>query len=103
MAALQLKPGARFDPAAFEAFLAGQADLGTKQAPSFVRVVADMPLGHTHKIQKRQLRAEGWDVGDPVWWRPGRTGPYRKLERTDADALRAEFERAGRAHLLGRA
>jgi fatty-acyl-CoA synthase len=100
MAALQLRPGARFDPAAFGAFLAGQADLGTKQAPRFVRVVEALPLGHTHKIQKRQLRAEGWNVADPVWWRPAKTESYRRFEPADAAALRAQFERAGRAHVV---
>jgi fatty-acyl-CoA synthase len=100
MAALELKPGASFDPAAFGEFLASQPDLGTKQAPRFVRVVESLPLGHTNKILKRQLRAEGWQVSDPVWWRPGKSGPYRRLEAADAAALRAEFESAGRAHLL---
>jgi fatty-acyl-CoA synthase len=103
MAALELKPGARFDPLAFEKFLARQADLGTKHAPRFVRVVASLPLGHTNKIQKRQLRAEGWQVADPVWWRPGKTGPYRLLSSADAQELRRQFERSGRTHLLASA
>ena len=38
-----------------------------------------------------RLRAEGWDVADPVWWRPERTGDYRPLDDADAEALRAAF------------
>jgi fatty-acyl-CoA synthase len=103
MATLQLKPGVSFDPAAFAEFLSRQADLGTKHAPRFVRVARELPLGATNKIQKRQLRAEGWQVADPVWWRPEKTGPYRRLEPADLAALRAQFEAAGRAHVLGNA
>ncbi|HND14431.1 MAG TPA: AMP-binding protein, partial [Pseudomonadales bacterium] len=39
MAALQLRPGARFDAAEFERFLAAQTDFGTKWMPAFVRVM----------------------------------------------------------------
>src|SRR5207245_11372693 len=44
MAALQLRPGATFDPEGFAAFLAAQPDLGTKWAPRFVRVAATLPV-----------------------------------------------------------
>ena len=43
MAALQLRPGAVFDPDAFATFLAAQPDLGTKWAPRFVRVSERLP------------------------------------------------------------
>src|SRR6202042_3598982 len=43
MAALELLPGNVFSPEGFRAFLAAQPDLGTKWAPSFVRVVAQLP------------------------------------------------------------
>ena len=39
MAALTLRAGAAFDPAAFAAFLRAQPDLGTKMAPRFVRIL----------------------------------------------------------------
>jgi fatty-acyl-CoA synthase len=101
MAALQLRPGARFDAGSFDSFLTEQADLGTKWTPRFVRVVESLPLGHTHKILKRELRAQGWDVADPVWWKPEKGAAYRPFTRADAAALRAGLERHARAHLLG--
>src|SRR4051812_2601650 len=76
MAALKLKPGATFDPEEFAAFLAEQADLGTKWAPRYVRVVDDLPLTPTNKVLKRQLRNEALDVADPIWKRPDRELAY---------------------------
>ena len=52
MAALQLAPGRRFDPDAFAAFLQVQDDLGTKWAPTFVRIVDALP--HHRDEQDRQ-------------------------------------------------
>ncbi len=84
--------GAGFDPAGLDAFLDEQADLGTKWAPRYVRLVDALPATPTNKVLKRELRAEGWDVADPVWWRPERSGPYRLLDDEAADDLRARFE-----------
>ncbi|MFC6881268.1 AMP-binding protein [Actinomadura yumaensis] len=110
MAALELRdapggpggPGAAdgFDPAAFAAFLAAQPDLGTKWAPRFVRIVPAMPLTATGKVDKRPLRRDRWEAGDPVWWRPGRDLAYEPLDAGRAAALRAEFEANGRAVVL---
>jgi acyl-CoA synthetase (AMP-forming)/AMP-acid ligase II len=72
MAALRLKPGATFDPDEFAAFLEAQADLGTKWAPRYVRVVDELPLTPTNKVLKRQLRTEALETDDPIWERPGR-------------------------------
>jgi steroid-22-oyl-CoA synthetase len=98
MAALELD-GA-FDEAAFAAFLAAQADLGTKWAPRFVRPVRRMPLTATSKVHKGPLRREGWECADAVWWRPGRALAHRPLTAGDTAALRAEFAAHGRSHLL---
>ena len=87
MAALELASGAAFDPDAFSAFLADQRDLGTKWAPRFVRIVADMPLTATNKVQKAPLRAAGWDTDDPVFWRRDRDGRYRALSADDRRQL----------------
>ncbi|MGH9091116.1 MAG: AMP-binding protein [Acidimicrobiales bacterium] len=90
MAALQLRPdAARFDPAGFEAFLAGQEDLGTKWAPRFLRIAAALPVTATNKVLKRELRAERWRGGDPVWWRPDGAGlgPYVPLAEEEAASL----------------
>lgn len=69
MAALILedKGGKAFDPQAFRAFLADQADLGPKQWPSFVRVATALPRTETFKVIKRQLAAEAIDCADPVF------------------------------------
>jgi acyl-CoA synthetase (AMP-forming)/AMP-acid ligase II len=100
MAALQLAPGVEFDPDAFAAFLAAQHDLGTKWAPTFVRLVEKLPVTETNKILKRQLVGERWSVDDPIWWRPGRELAYVPFTPTDAEALREQFADAGRAHVL---
>ncbi|MGH9049077.1 MAG: AMP-binding protein, partial [Acidimicrobiia bacterium] len=100
MAALQLRPGAEFDPEGFAAFLAEQPDLGTKWAPRFVRVADPLPVTETSKVLKRPLRRERWECADPVWWQPAKGDPYRQLERADVDALRDQFETRGRAGAL---
>ena len=73
MAAIEMRAGDGFDPDAFAAFLAEQRDLGTKWAPRYVRIVDDMPLTATNKVNKQPLRAAGWSTDDPVWWRPDRS------------------------------
>lgn len=101
MAVMQLKPGVSFDPSDFASFLAGQEDLGTKWAPRFVRVTDQLPLTETGKVVKRSLRAERWECGDPVWWRPEPKGTeWRRLTAVDLGAIAAEFERRGRTHVL---
>jgi fatty-acyl-CoA synthase len=100
MAALELKAGAAFEGATFGAFLEAEADLGTKWSPTYVRVVDALPVTGTGKLNRKALRADGWQTGDPVWWRPGRGLEYRRLRGEDADGIRAEFDRWGRRHLL---
>lgn len=87
MATVLLAPGRSFDPAGFAGFLAGQADLGTKWAPRYVRVTDDLPETATTKVLKRVLRNEGWRCPEPVWWRPEKDARYRLLTDADADAL----------------
>ncbi|MDQ1375455.1 MAG: steroid-22-oyl-CoA synthetase [Actinomycetota bacterium] len=96
IAALELRPGAEFDPEGFAAFLAEQSDLGTKWAPRFVRVTADMPLTGTNKVMKAPLREAGFTCDDPVWWRAGRDDPYRLLTDDDRAALAVELAAHGR-------
>jgi fatty-acyl-CoA synthase len=100
MAALELDPGAAFDPAALASFLATQPDLGTKWAPRFVRVVEAIPLTATGKVDRKPLRAERWDTTDPVWWRPSDRDPYRPLRADDVAALHQAFADAGREGML---
>jgi len=67
MAALVLVGDTVFDPDVFAGFLAGQADLGPKQWPAYVRVATELPRTETFKILKRQLSAQGIDCADPVY------------------------------------
>jgi fatty-acyl-CoA synthase len=99
MAALTLRPGAAFDPAAFARFLAAQRDLGTKQAPRYVRIAAALPSTETNKILKRVLRRERWECADPVWLREA-DGSFRRLGGDDVAALRRRFRARGREAVL---
>ena len=100
MAALQLRPGAAFDPEGFASFLASQPDLGTKWTPRFVRIAATLPVTETSKVLKRVLRRDRWETDDEVWWQPEKAGAYRRLAPADVDALRAEFAARGRQPVL---
>jgi fatty-acyl-CoA synthase len=96
MAALQLAPGASFDPAAFDAFLAAQPDLGTKWSPRYVRVTPALPTTETSKVLKRALRRDHWETDDPVWWRPANGEPLQPMTPDDAAALRERFAERNR-------
>jgi fatty-acyl-CoA synthase len=101
MAAIELRAGAEFDPDAFDQFLAAQPDLGTKWAPTFIRVMTRLPVTPTNKIDKKPLRSERWSTTDRVWWRPERGGPYRRMTADDVEALGVAFVANHRTHLLG--
>ena len=87
MAALELTPGAAFDPEAFGSFLDAQEDLGTKWAPKYVRISAELPKTATSKVVKKALRAERWQTIDPVWWRPSNELRYEVLDEVTAARL----------------
>lgn len=76
MAALEMRPGRRFDGEGFASFLADQEDMGTKWAPRYVRICEKLPTTATAKVLTRVLRSEGLDTADPLWWRPSKDGPY---------------------------
>ncbi len=99
MAAVELQPGARFDPTDLADFLDAAADLGTKWAPRYVRVVDAMPLTATNKVDKQPLRRSQWSEGE-VWWRAAGDASYRLMAEADRDALRAEFVAHERSYLL---
>jgi fatty-acyl-CoA synthase len=102
MAALQLRPGAVFDAAAFDEFLAAQADLGTKWAPRYVRITSALPITETQKVLKRVLRRERWAVEDPTFWRPYKGEGLRRMTDADRAELRDRFETRHRLEQLER-
>lgn len=103
MAALELVPGATFDPDAFASWLAAQPDLGTKWAPRYVRIMPTLPVTATGKVTKASLQQEAWDCTDPVWWRADRRdAAYRLLTDEERAKLAAELAEHGRADLVGR-
>ena len=104
MAVIELADGAVFDPAAFDAFLACQRDLGTKWSPRYVRVVPALPTTATNKIDKAPLRKARWGAtdADGVFWRPDRRDPLRPLTVDDREEIARRFEANGRAEVLAR-
>jgi fatty-acyl-CoA synthase len=66
---------AEITPEEWEAFLAGQQDLGTTAWPRYVRMLAALPRTATNKVLKRSLQAEG--TPDPAWIREERGTAYR--------------------------
>ena len=100
MAALELRPGATFDPADFDEFLSEQPDLGTKWSPRYLRVMSALPMTETQKILKRVLRRERWDVSDPVWWRPSKAAPLEAMTDASRGELLGRFEARGRVAAL---
>lgn len=91
LAAVELAPEQRFDPADFVEFLSTQADLGTKWAPRFVRITTELPVVGNGKTDKKPLRREAWLCQDEVWWRPPRADGYRLMTAQDRSALHEEF------------
>ncbi len=103
MAAVELRAGSPADDfcTGLGAFLSAQADLGTKWAPRFVRIVDALPLTATGKITKSVIKKQRWTCSDTVIWRSDRAGTdYRLLTPADVTALEAEFEAHGRSALL---
>jgi crotonobetaine/carnitine-CoA ligase len=101
LAVLSLQAGATLDPAALIAFL--QPRMTDFMIPRYVRVVAELPLTPTQKIEKHVLRAQGvtadtWDRGNLR----ERRGPALTIEkplRQSADGDQAR--NPGRGPLAG--
>jgi len=109
MAALKLRPGARFDPRQFYAFCEEQVQHGgmdRKWFPDFVRVVEDFEFTQTQKILVRELKARHFNrrvLGeDPIFWRERGDTAFKPFRREDYERVRAEFEAAERLQLLER-
>jgi fatty-acyl-CoA synthase len=109
MAALKLRPGARFDPREFHAFCEGQVSHGgmdRKWIPDFVRVVDEFEYTETQKILVRNLKRAHFDrrrlPDASIWWRRRGDDCFRSFSAADYEDLRAEFEAAERIDLLDR-
>ncbi|SEK71127.1 fatty-acyl-CoA synthase [Blastococcus sp. DSM 46786] len=101
MAAVEVPDGTSFSGLDLPAFLAAQEDLGTKGAPRFVRISASLPTTGSGKLRKKEMQAEGWRTGDPVYRWAGRGGPsYELMTDDDKIALRESFAAAGRLRFL---
>ena len=87
-------------PAAFDAFLAEQPDLGTKWAPRYVRVVKELPVGATGKVDTARLRRERWMVSDELYWRPQHKAPLEPMTSAAIEELHRRFDANGRADAL---
>jgi len=100
MAAIQVADMAAFDIGAFARFLGEQPDLGTKWAPRYLRLVTDVPVTATRKIDKPALRRQRWEVDDVVYYRPGAELAYRVLDAADRTRIRRDFAANQRRNYL---
>lgn len=100
MVAVEMEPGAEFDPVKLGEFLDAQADLGAKWWPTFVRVTDRIPLTGSNKVDKAPLRRAAWATDDPVWVRVDRTSEYVLLTPERHSSLEKEFVEHGRAAYL---
>lgn len=101
MAAIEVASLTDFDPAELAEFLTGQADLGSKAIPRFVRVSTNLPVTGSNKVLKRELQAQRWHTTEPVYRWVGRGAPeYTAMSESDKAALDEEFAAHGRQRLL---
>lgn len=103
MAAIQLEPGAEFDPAEFGRFCRAQPDMGTKWSPRFVRIMEAMPVTATRKIAKPSLRRQSWTEPGRVYVRGGAAlvggdddDEFRPLTQEFRDELLGTYRLHGR-------
>lgn len=101
MAALVLRPGSRVDGQSMAAWIDGQAELGPKWRPRFLRVCDALPTTPTNKVLVRtlvhqKLRADRTG-GDELWVRDRGAGAYRRFTGEDEAELRRAFDAAGRS------
>jgi fatty-acyl-CoA synthase len=103
MATIKLQTGARFDPAAFAAFIDREPDLPPRWRPTFVRVAQELVVTHTNKVLKRVLRREKFlvdRIADPLYWRPRGAVTFQPFTKDDLATLRSRFDAAGYADRL---
>lgn len=86
MAAVETSTG--LDPDELLAFLREQPDLGSKWTPRLLRVVDELPVTATRKVDKPRLRRQGWHAEGVLELHDGH---YRPLDDTRRQAVAAEF------------
>jgi fatty-acyl-CoA synthase len=109
MAALKLRPGARFDAKEFFAFCERQVREGgmdRKWFPDYVRLVDDFEYTGTTKILVRNLKRDHFDrrrlSGELLFWRKRGDESYRDFGDADYEDVRKAFAAAERLQLLDR-
>lgn len=106
MAAIRLREGRSFDPAAFFQHCEREVRAGRdrKWFPDFVRVVDDFPWTETLKIKVRELKAAAYDPArvSRAFHRRRGGDTFEPFGPDEFTALVAELERNGRAGLLAR-
>jgi fatty-acyl-CoA synthase len=109
MAALKLREGARFDPAAFFAFcedLVARGGMDPKWFPDFVRVVDEFEYTETQKVLVRNLKRVHFDLprlhGARVYFRARGDTRFRPFDDPGYRTLREAFARSERLELLDR-
>jgi fatty-acyl-CoA synthase len=100
MAAVRLRDGATFDPAAFAVSIDALAEVGPKWRPRYVRVVDEFPTTGTNKIVKRTLVRQKYrrDLcdDDELYVRDRGAETFRVFTDEDEASLRAALAQAGR-------
>ncbi len=107
MAALKLRPDARFDAQAFFDFCERQVRDGgmdRKWVPDFIRIVPEFEYTKTEKILVRNLKRVHFDrrrlPDEPIFWRRRGATTFEPFGTADFDALRREFAAAEKLALL---
>ena len=109
MAAMKLRPGARFDPRAFfdwcEAQVEG-ASMDRKWIPDFVRIVDDFEYTQTQKVLVRNLKRLHFDrrrlPSAQIYWRRRGDTTFRLLTPEQYEELRRAFAASEKLDLLDR-
>jgi fatty-acyl-CoA synthase len=110
MAAIKLRPGARFDPAGFLAWCNEQvetASMDRKWVPDFIHLVDDFEYTQTQKVLVRNYKKAHFDLnrlppGTRIYWRQRGDTAYQPFTPADYQALRTEFAGRERLNLLER-
>jgi fatty-acyl-CoA synthase len=95
MLCAELAQGQEFEPGQFAAWLNQQDDLGTKWAPTFIRITDRLDETATGKITKVRYRAEGWHTHDPLFVRWSRSETYVPVTADDVAGLDQRLDARG--------